>query len=48
MVGGEVGWRKMRWKLISKLFAEERAEKAIMERIRKQEWEKRKARESRV
>jgi hypothetical protein len=34
-VGREVGWRKMRWKPISKLFAEERAEKAIIEFIRK-------------
>jgi hypothetical protein len=35
MVGREVGWRKMRWKPIPKLFAEERAEKAIIEFIRK-------------
>jgi hypothetical protein len=35
MVGREVGWRRAKWKPISKLFAEEKAEKAILEFIKK-------------
>jgi hypothetical protein len=37
MVGREVGWRRAKWKRISKLFAEEKAEKAILEFIKKTE-----------
>jgi hypothetical protein len=35
MVGREVGWRRAKWKSISELFAEEKAEKAILEFIKK-------------
>jgi hypothetical protein len=35
MVGREVGWRRAKWKPISKLFAEEKAEKAILKFIKK-------------
>jgi hypothetical protein len=31
----QVGWRRAKWKPISKLFAEEKAEKAILEFIKK-------------
>jgi hypothetical protein len=34
-VGKEVGWRRAKWKSISRLFAEEKAEKSILEFIRK-------------
>jgi hypothetical protein len=33
--GVQVGWRRAKWKPISKLFAEEKAEKAILEFIKK-------------
>ncbi|KAI5784166.1 hypothetical protein FPQ18DRAFT_418351 [Pyronema domesticum] len=35
MVGKDVGWRRAKWKPVSKLVKEERAERAILEYIRR-------------